>query len=66
MHHQLGRIRSVRRELHGKACPFCGGHVYQQRLRAHTSPGTDGLLARCSHCHRAKELDEDFGRILWM
>jgi hypothetical protein len=66
MHKQIGRIGSVRRELHGKACPFCGGHKYQLLLRSYTSPGTEGLLARCSQCQRAKELDEELGRILWM
>ncbi len=66
MHKQIGRIGSVRRELHGKACPFCGGHKYQLLLRSHTSPGTEGLLARCSKCQRAKELDDELGRILWM
>jgi hypothetical protein len=66
MHKQIGRIGSVRRELHGKACPFCGGHKYQLLLRSHASPGTEGLLARCIQCQRAKELDEELGHILWM
>jgi hypothetical protein len=66
MRKQVGRIGSVRRELQGKACPFCGGHKYQLLLRSYTSPGTDGLLARCSQCQRAKELDEELSRILWM
>jgi hypothetical protein len=66
MHKQVGRIGTVRRELQGKACPFCGGHKYQLVLRSQTSPGTDGLFARCSHCQHAKELDEELGRILWM
>ena len=66
MHKQVGRIGSVRRELHGKACPFCGGQKYQLVLRAHTLPSTDGLFARCSQCQRTKEVDEDLGRILWM
>ena len=66
MHKQVGRIGAVRRELHGKACPFCGGQKYQLVLRAHTLPSTDGLFARCSQCQRTKEVDEDLGRILWM
>jgi cytochrome c2 len=66
MNKQVGKIGSVRRELRGKACPFCGGHKYQLVLRAHTTPGTEGIFARCSQCHRAKELDEALGRILWM
>jgi len=66
MHKQVGKIGSVRRELHGKACSFCGGQKYQLVLRSQSSPGNDGLFARCSHCQRAKELDEELGRILWM
>ena len=66
MHKQIGKIGAIRRELDGKACPFCGGHKYQLLLRSYTSPGTEGLLARCSQCQRAKELDEELGRILWM
>ena len=62
MHKQVGRIGSVRRELHGKACPFCGGQKYQLVLRAHSTPGAEGLFARCSQCQRAKEVDEDLGR----
>lgn len=66
MHKQVGRIGSVRRELHGKACPFCGGRKYQLLLRSNTSPGVEGLLARCTQCQRVKELDDELGRILWM
>ncbi len=66
MYKQIGRVGSVRRELHGKACPFCGGRKYQLVLRSQTLPGTEGLFARCSQCQRAKELDDDLGRILWM
>ncbi len=66
MHKQVGRIGSVRRELHGKACSFCGGQKYQLVLRSQHSPGHDGLFARCSQCQRAKELDDELSRILWM
>jgi hypothetical protein len=24
------------------------------------------LFARCTQCHRPREIDEDLGRILWM
>jgi hypothetical protein len=66
MHKQVGKIGSVRRELRGKACPFCGGHKYQLVLRSKAELGTAGLFARCSQCQRPKELDEELGRILWM
>ncbi|MCC2642064.1 MAG: hypothetical protein K0S45_2477 [Nitrospira sp.] len=67
MHKQIGRIGLVRRELRGKACPFCGGHTYQLVLRSHTPANVEsGLFARCSQCHRAKEVDDELGRILWM
>ena len=29
MHKQIGKIGAIRRELDGKACPFCEGHKYQ-------------------------------------
>ena len=67
MHKQVGRIGSVRRELRGKACPYCGGHKYQLVLRSHPSSGVEGgLFARCSQCQRTKAVDEELGRILWM
>lgn len=65
MHRQLGKIGSMRRELRGKACPFCGGYKYQLILRA-MAPDDNRLFARCVRCQRPKELDEDLGRILWM
>ena len=33
MHKQIGKIGAIRRELDGRACPFCGGHKYQLVLR---------------------------------
>ena len=66
MHRQIGKIGSIRRELRGKACPFCGGFKYQLILRSNISPEHGRLFARCTQCHRPKELDEDLGRILWM
>ena len=66
MHRQLGKIGSIRRQLKGKACPFCGGYKYQLILRA-TSPSDDSrIFARCIRCQHLKELDDDLGRILWM
>ncbi len=66
MQKQIGKIGAIRRELRGKACPFCGGHKYQLVLRCNPAPESGSLFARCSRCHRPKELDEDLGRILWM
>lgn len=66
MHKQIGKIGAIRRELDGKACPFCGGHKYQLVLRENMQPHAGGLCARCSQCQHPRRLDEDLGRILWM
>lgn len=66
MQKQLGKVGAIRREVHGKACQFCGGRTYQLILRASNTSDHAGLSARCTHCHRARGLDEDLGKILWM
>ncbi len=66
MHKQMGKVGAIRRELSGKACPFCGGRKYQLVLRCSVTPNSGGLFARCSQCQRPKAIDEDLGRILWM
>jgi hypothetical protein len=66
MHRHLGKIGSIRRELKGKACPFCGGYKYHLILRATTDSENHRLLARCNQCQRPKDLDDDMGRFLWM
>ena len=66
MHKQIGKIGAIRRELDGRACPFCGGHKYQLVLRGNMQPQAGELFARCSQCQRPRGLDEDLGRILWM
>ncbi len=66
MHKQAGKIGTIRRELQGNACPFCGGHKYQLVLRSDVAPEAGGLFARCSQCQRPRGLDKDFGKILWM
>lgn len=66
MHKQAGKIGAIRREVHGKACPFCGGHKYQLVLRASGTADETGLFARCTQCQRSRGVDRDFGRILWM
>jgi len=65
MQKQLGKVGAVRREVHGKACRGCGGHTYQLVLRSRDTEAA-GLFARCTQCRRPRELDQDFGRILWM
>lgn len=66
IHKQLSKIGAIRRELEGKACPFCGGHTYQLVLRANMPPQGGGLFARCSQCQRPRALDKAFNPILWM
>jgi hypothetical protein len=66
MHKQLGKVGAIRREVHGKACQFCGGRTYQLILRASSPTDRAALSARCTHCQRARALDEDLGKILWM
>lgn len=66
MQKQLGKIGAIRREVHGKPCPFCGGHTYQLVLRTSSTAEEPGIIARCSHCHHPRRFDEDFWQILWM
>lgn len=66
MHKQVGKVGAIRREVDGKACRFCGAHTYQLILRASYTSNGNGLSARCTHCQQQRELDEDFGTILWM
>jgi len=66
MQKQLGKIGAIRREIQGKACPFCGGHKYQLVLRASCTQEEPGLFARCSKCHHPRSIDDNFVNILWM
>lgn len=66
MQKQLGKIGAIRREVHGKPCPFCGGHTYQLVLRTASTTDGSGIFARCSQCHHPRRFDEDFGQIVWM
>jgi DNA-directed RNA polymerase subunit M/transcription elongation factor TFIIS len=66
MHKQLGKVGAIRREVQGKACPFCGGRTYQLVLRPSAASEPAGLFARCTTCQHPRGLDEDFGKILWM
>jgi hypothetical protein len=65
MQKQIGKIGAIRRELDGKACPFCGGHKYQLVLRGNMPPQAGELFARCSQCQRICGPDEGLDRILW-
>ena len=40
MNKQLNRLGPIQQNLHGKACPFCGGTTYQLVLRASGIPTT--------------------------
>jgi len=66
MEKQLGKIGSIRRDVHGKPCPFCGGYTYQLVLRSSSAIEGAGILARCSHCRHPRKFDEDFCHVLWM
>jgi hypothetical protein len=66
MHKQIGKIGAIRREIEGKACPFCKNHTYQLVLRGNMQSHDSGLIARCSQCQRPRGLDEDLGRVIWM
>jgi hypothetical protein len=61
-----GKIGAIRRNVHGKACLCCGSQSYQLVLRTVKQAQMGKLFARCTQCHRPREIDEDLGRILWM
>ena len=62
---QLGKVGTMRREILGKACRFCGGRTYQLIFHAEAT-SLAGLSARCTHCQRPRRLEEDLARILWI
>ena len=66
MQKQEGKIGAIRRNVHGKACSYCGSRTYQLVLRSDQPPHAGKLFARCTQCQQPRELDEDIGRILWM
>lgn len=66
MQKQIGKVGAIRREVRGKACTSCGGHIYQIVLRASPTPENAKLFARCTQCQHPKGIDHDFGKILWM
>jgi len=66
MQKQIGKVGTIRREVTGKACAFCGGHHYQLRLKPADEPGIVKLHAHCTQCHRQNTIGENLGDILWM
>lgn len=66
MQKQIGKIGTARREIRGKACPFCGGCKYQLVLRASDPEEESALFARCSRCQRPRSFDDNFGTVVWM
>ena len=66
MYKQVGKVGTIRREVLGKACRFCGGRTYQLIIKLTGVKDSAGLSARCSHCQRSRKVSDDVGRILWM
>jgi len=67
MEKQPAPRRTIRRELHGKTCPFCGGRTYRLVLRTTGLAEKLILSARCRHCgYQISSLDTDFKHTLWM
>lgn len=66
MQKQIGKVGTIHREVRGKACASCGGHTYQVRLSPGAQAGVIELLARCTQCHRANNIGDNLGNILWM
>lgn len=65
MKKQLGKIGTVRREIRGKACPFCGGYRYQLLVHSSTpSEEESNALARCIQCNRPRQFDDGFWKNL--
>ena len=67
MDKQAESLGMIRKELDGKACPFCGWVKYQLVLRSDAQSDArsegSGLFARCSRCHRPRDLAADLLRI---
>ena len=63
---QEGKIGAIRRNVHGRACSCCGSRRYQLVIRCVKQTQVGKLFARCSQCHRPREIEEDLARILWM
>lgn len=66
MEKQTSSVGPIRRDLPGKACPFCGGKTYQLVLRTADTAHESTLFVRCRQCGRPRSLDRDFKSILWI
>ncbi len=63
MRMQLGRIGTIRREVQGQACTFCGWSKYQLVLRCGVELGKGALSAQCSRCHSRRHVEEDHATV---
>ena len=66
MEKQTNSVGPIRRDLPGKACPFCGGKTYQLVLRPAGTANESTLFVRCRQCGHPRSLDTDFKSILWI
>jgi len=66
MQKQIGKVGTIRRNVDGKACAFCGCHQYQLRLPPAAKPGIVKLHAYCVQCHRQQAIGNNLSDILWM
>jgi len=57
--------RPIRKEVHGKACPFCGENTYQLVLRSTSVADASSLFVRCRRCSHPTNLEGEFKSILW-
>ena len=63
MEKEVRSVGTIRKELDGKACPFCGWEKYQLILRSDARPEGGGLFARCSRCHQSRDLARDLLKV---
>ena len=66
MEKQQGKLGTIRRNVHGMACVFCGGRRYHLVLRRVNETEVGHLFARCIQCHHSREIDDYLARVLWM
>lgn len=56
----------ISKEIHGKACPFCGGDTYQLILRGASVSDPSSLFVRCCQCSQPGNVDAEFKSTLWI
>ncbi len=56
----------IPKDIHGKACPFCGGNTYQLVLRGASVADASSLFVRCRRCSHPGNLDAEFKSALWI